>query len=91
MNFEEEMEKLQDEVICSWENYQKLMDKKQDLVDSNLGSCPFCGEEIHVSKDCYRKTWEIHCEDCSASTPPAKTFAQAVRYWRALENAKEVE
>lgn len=89
MNFEDQMEAIERDCSAAWVKYQNLLNSRQELVDKHLGECKFCGGEVQVCYDHYREQWSIHCEECSASTPPAKTYGQSAKYWKAMVDAKE--
>lgn len=59
------------------------------LASGLLASCPFCGEATGLADhpDWSGKTWVISCLGCEASSPPARSEAEAIARWNSRVRA----
>ena len=89
MTFEERMEELQQQIRDGRNRQRELMAEQQKLIDENVDQpCRFCGDGT-VKVNCFTNGWVMGCDECYASTPESKTFAEALAYWNAMLKVHE--
>lgn len=54
-------------------------------MTERLKPCPHCGRARLRSMRGPRDEW-VHCENCKADGPPAKSWPEAVHLWNARAN-----